>query len=73
MNKENKVRCNNCMWEGYEDDLHLFETKGDGTDTVTAEESSTGLVQRFSPKPDDPFYFKGCPNCKSDDWLMDID
>ena len=43
---EYEVKCNNCDWEGYENDLEIFEDEGG--------------------------FFKGCPNCETDSYLMDI-
>lgn len=51
---KNEVKCNNCGWEGYENNLEIFE--------------DDCKEQRF----DRPF-FKGCPNCETDDYLMDIE
>ena len=46
-----KIRCNNCYWEGEEEDLKDF-------------------VDLESKK--EVLYFKGCPNCKTDEYLMDL-
>lgn len=68
-----KCKCNNCDFIGNEEDLSLFETKGDGTETITAEETADHKIIRSEPIPENPFYFKGCPNCKTDGYLIDID
>lgn len=68
-----KTRCTNCNWVGEDDDLSLFETRGDGTETITAEETPEGVVTRHLPEPKEKFFFKGCPNCKTDGHLMDIE
>lgn len=69
-----KVKCCNCDWVGDDETLSLFETNGDGTDTVISEETSSGMITRLSSeKPKESFFFKGCPNCKTDDYLMDLD
>lgn len=68
-----KVRCNNCYWVGNEDTLILIETLGDGTDTIAAIEDEYGFMKRRLPMSDKLFFFKGCPNCETDDYLMDID
>lgn len=49
-----EVRCNNCDWEGTEDELKLLHERGDGD------------------SPDEFNYYKGCPNCETDDYLMDV-
>lgn len=54
MKTKMEVKCNNCEWEGHENDLEIFE------DDLKE--------QRF-----DKLFFKGCPNCKTDDYLMDIE
>ena len=69
----NKVKCCNCDWEGDDETLSLFETKGDGTDTIVAEEPYGSFVKRYSESVANPHFFKGCPNCKTDGYLMDID
>ena len=69
-----KVKCNNCGNTFDEESLSLFEmdgaAKGD-KEVVTAEDNGL-TIERFHPKPDLPFYFKGCPNCKTDGYLMDL-
>ena len=55
MEKKFEVRCNNCEWEGYEEDLQIFTDLSDNNVSH------------------DIHYFKGCPNCKTDDYLMDIE
>lgn len=71
--KSDTVKCCNCEWTGADEDLTLFETKGDGTETITAEENSNGKITRYQPAAENPFFFKGCPNCKTDGYLMDIE
>ena len=48
---EHEVRCNNCMWTGYEEDLRMLNEPGIGK-TLD--------------------FFKGCPNCKTDSYLIDL-
>ena len=55
MTEKYEVRCNNCGWEGYENDLKLF--------TDLSDNNVSHDIQ----------YFKGCPECKTDDYLMDIE
>jgi len=50
-----EVKCNNCDWEGYEEDLSLLN------------ESNPNDKEDKSL-----YFFKACPNCKTDDYLMDI-
>ena len=50
-----EVRCNNCGWEGYENDLKLF--------TDLSDNNVSHDIQ----------YFKGCPECETDAYLMDIE
>ena len=50
---ENTVRCNNCNWEGVEEELQIFQ-----------EETDADSIDRS--------FFKGCPNCETDDYLMDL-
>lgn len=67
-----KVKCCNCDWEGDETTLSLFETNGDGTDTIVSEETD-GKITRYAERPQESFFFKGCPNCKTDGYLMDLE
>jgi len=48
-----QVQCNNCYFEGYEEDLAIYNETSN-VDNTTLE------------------FFKGCPNCKTDDYLMNI-
>ena len=50
-----EVKCNNCDWEGYEEDLSLLN------------ESNPNNKEDKSL-----YFFKACPNCYTDDYLMDI-
>jgi Pyruvate/2-oxoacid:ferredoxin oxidoreductase delta subunit len=50
---ENTVRCNNCNWEGVEEELQIFQ-----------EETDADSIDRS--------FFKGCTNCETDDYLMDL-
>lgn len=68
-----KVRCNNCDWEGFDEDLSLYGTKGDGKETLVCEETSYGRTTVYDKEyKGELFFFKGCPNCKTDDYLMDL-
>lgn len=55
MKPNQKVRCNNCYWEGDEEDL---ETMVDLSDNDIDHD-----IQ----------YLRGCPECRTDEYLMDID
>ena len=50
------VRCNQCYWEGEEEDLKLVN------------ESNTKDLE-----DDSLYWFKVCPNCGEEDYLMDIE
>jgi hypothetical protein len=53
--EEQLVRCNNCYWEGSEDELKTFVDLSDNDISHDIQ------------------YFRGCPNCETDDCLMNID
>jgi len=63
MNNE-EVKCNNCDFIGDEDDLEMF-VKCNNCDFIGDEDD----LEMFKDKEG---YFKGCPNCKKDSYLMDI-
>ena len=69
---EGDVRCNNCYWIGFDEDLDLveFDTK-DNEEKPTAIENSNGNIERFS-YPETKSFLKGCPNCKTYKYLTDI-
>lgn len=50
----NTVRCNNCFWEGNEEELQTFVDLSDNDISH------------------DIGYIRGCPNCETDEYLMDI-
>jgi hypothetical protein len=50
--ENNIVRCNNCYWKGYEDELEVIPISVDNGNDVT--------------------FMKGCPKCKTDDYLTDL-
>ena len=67
------VRCNNCMWEGDEDDLSLIEFDSeDENETPTSVEDSHGFITTISEEPKERDFLKGCPNCLTDGYLMDV-
>ncbi len=72
---EFEVRCNMCNWEGDNEDLALFEyTVEDGQESVIAVEYSDGKIERYhtSEPGVERNFFKGCPNCETDNYLMDL-
>ena len=61
--------CVNCDWVGDEDDLSIIECDiNDMTEEATAVETGH-IVTRLKPQPDNPTFFKGCPNCHTDEYL----
>jgi len=67
-----KIKCNNCNWTGNEDDFSPVKF-----DAERLNEAPTGMeksvsVNRILPKPWGGGYLKGCPNCMTDSYLMDI-
>ena len=50
------VKCNDCGWSGFEEELVLLNTTNEHND------SDKSL-----------YFFKACPNCHTDDYLMDIE
>jgi len=69
-----QVKCNNCDWNGHEDDLSLVEfDKNDESETATAYDTGSGTPStRLSEVPIEIDFLKGCPNCLTDSFLMDI-
>jgi hypothetical protein len=51
----NEVLCNNCLWEGTEEELETFVDLSD------------------NDIDHDVQYFRGCPNCETDSYLMNIE
>ena len=67
------VECNNCGWIGDEEDLTLIQFNiEDDEETPTAIESHGGAVERISEEPTNVDYLKGCPECLTDSYLMDL-
>ena len=52
------VRCNKCGWEGYEEDLEM----------VAEIVSSSSEIKDAKTE-----WINACPNCKTDNYLMDIE
>jgi hypothetical protein len=71
---KNFCECNNCGWYGDEEDLILVEFDiNDENETPTATEQTGGAVQRLNDEPSERDFLKGCPECNTDSYLMDID
>ena len=64
-----KVKCNMCGWEGEEKELALIET--DEQNTITAIEHNYNVFRR-AKLPENPQFYKGCFQCETDAYLMDI-
>ena len=70
----NNCKCNNCDWEGNEEDLTLVEFDvNDEEETPTATECKNGHINRLKEEPKEIDFLKGCPNCLTDEYLMDIE
>lgn len=70
----NKCKCNNCDWEGDDEDLTLVEFDvNDEEETPTATECKNGHINRLKEEPKERDFLKGCPNCLTDEYLMDIE
>lgn len=69
-----EITCNNCDWQGIEDDLTLveFDVK-DEAEKPTATENPTGRVSRLITEPKERDFLKGCPNCLTDNYLMNLE
>lgn len=70
-----EVTCNNCGWQGYEDNLSLIETDAnDILETPTAYDFGiTTQSVRLVDAPTDIEFIKGCPICLTDAYLSDIE
>lgn len=67
------TKCNNCNWVGEDEDLLLIEFNiYDECETPTATEDKNGYVIRLGEVPLEKDFLKGCPNCKTDSYLIDI-
>lgn len=64
------VICNNCNESFNEDDLALIEFDiNDDQATPTAIETNFNVV-RITEEPKEKDFLKGCPNCHTDNYLM---
>ena len=74
MKTELRVKCNNCDWIGTENELELV-----GVIVVNDEEIAVSHESRVSgiatilKKVDAEEFIDGCPNCLTDDYLMDME
>jgi len=62
---ETIVQCNNCMWQGEEEELASAVDLNDGTFLLLKEYPHKTLQDEHEP-------INACPNCKTDEYLMDI-
>jgi len=70
---ENICKCNNCEWEGSEEELSLVEfDMDDDKENPTATECKNGNVVRIKEEPIERDFLKGCPNCLTDAYLCDL-
>ena len=66
-------KCNNCGWQGNDDQLYLVEFNlEDLEETPTATEDKYGNVIRYSKEPTDVDFLNGCPNCLTDQYLINL-
>lgn len=66
-------KCNNCDWQGEEEDLTLVEFNvNDDEETPTATEDKNGFITRIEEEPIEKDFLKGCPNCLTDGYLTDL-
>ena len=74
MKTEVKVKCNNCDWIGTEDELELIGVivVNDEEIAVSHESRVSGIVTILK-QVDAEEFIDGCPNCLTDDYLMDME
>ena len=71
--KTELFKCNNCDWVGEEEELYLVEFDLENLDeTPTASEDSSGYITRYFEEPLEVDFLKGCPNCLTDKFLIDL-
>ena len=74
MKTELRVKCNNCDWIGNENELELV-----GVIVVNDEEIAVSHESRVSgiviilKQVDAEEFIDACPNCLTDDYLMDME
>ena len=71
---EVKVQCNNCDWEGFENELELVGIiEVNGVELAVCHESRvSGVVTTIYTDVKVEEFIDGCPNCLTDNYLMDI-
>lgn len=65
-----QVKCNNCDWVGDEEDLSLLSI--DVNEEVKVSENKYGVVYDHNAALLHCEFIKGCPNCLTDNYLMDL-
>lgn len=69
-----KVRCNKCGWIGFEDELELIGiAEVDGEEIPIVHESRSSRHVTVLKLIEAKEFIDGCPNCLTDDYLMDIE
>ena len=66
------IKCNYCNWTGDEEDLVLVEFDAEDLNEVPTAVENSVTVTRFLPEPEEVDFLKGCPDCLTDSYLMDI-
>ena len=66
------IKCNYCNWTGDEEDLVLVEFDAEDLNEVPTAVENSIAVTRFLPEPEEVDFLKGCPDCLTDSYLMDI-
>lgn len=74
MKTELRVKCNNCDWIGNENELELVGVivVNDEEITVSHESRVSGIVTILK-QVDAEEFIDACPNCLTDDYLMDME
>ena len=74
MKTELRVKCNSCDWIGTEDELELVGVivVNDEEIAVSHESRVSGIV-KILKQADAEEFIDGCPNCLTDDYLMDME
>ena len=68
-----ETTCNNCDWTGDDENLILVEFDSNNEkETPTAIEYINGNINRLLNEPKERDFLKGCPNCLTDIFLMNL-